>query len=134
MLDTMPVCSPTATGLPRPAPQSGGLHCLSELVLRGSQPHCPSLRMMLLRCVSVVFTLRSNTVATSFVLLPSARSCTTSRSRAVNRGRLISLVKPVHCRARTSSVARLVLAAFFFYLRRREAHWKPADIFEKVRP
>src|SRR6266567_1700559 len=47
----------------------------------------PSFRIMLLRWVSAVFTLRSRCDATSLVDLPSARSCTTSRSRGVKLGR-----------------------------------------------
>src|SRR5258706_6917590 len=44
-----------------------------------------SLRIMLARCVSAVFTLMPRTDATSLLLLPSESNCTTSRSRAVNR-------------------------------------------------
>src|SRR6266446_3232677 len=44
----------------------------------------PSLLMMLLRCVSAVFTLRFSTEATSLVLFPSASNWTTCFSRLVS--------------------------------------------------
>lgn len=44
-----------------------------------------SFRMMLVRCVSAVFTLISRVAATSLFVFPSARSCTIWRSRGVRR-------------------------------------------------
>src|ERR1700693_3480773 len=46
-----------------------------------------SFRMMLLRCVSTVLVLKFRIEATSLELFPSARSCVTSRSRAVSVGK-----------------------------------------------
>jgi hypothetical protein len=46
-----------------------------------------SLRMILLRLGSTVLVLKFRTTATPFELLPSARSCLTSRSRAVSVGK-----------------------------------------------
>src|SRR5258708_50413 len=52
----------------------------------------PSFRMMLLRCVSAVLTLKLRWQATSFVDLPSASNWTTSRSRDVRPGRFKSFL------------------------------------------
>jgi hypothetical protein len=54
-----------------------------------------SLNIILLRCVSAVFTEMFRTTATSLHLLPPAKSCNTSRSRGVNWGTLAVLGRPV---------------------------------------